>query len=73
MCRLGEMGKLAAGVLLVLAPAMAGCQDALFPEQTARSPYERYGALRGDSRPATQTDAFGREKPALRERLRPLD
>jgi hypothetical protein len=52
---------------------IAGCQGALFPEEEQRSIFSRYNDLRGrESRPTT-TDAYGREIPALRERLRPLE
>lgn len=53
-----------------------GCstsRDRLFPENSSRSPYERYLTLRDRDRSATVTDAFGRDQPNLRERLRPLD
>ncbi|MEM8737511.1 MAG: hypothetical protein AAGG38_03400 [Planctomycetota bacterium] len=38
-----------------------------------RTPYERYQVLRGEKRPKTVTDSFGKEQPALRARLAPLD
>ena len=61
---------------LVAVAFLGGCQDPLFPKDAARSPYDRYHALRGDDRP--MTDDFNRGtarsgRPALRERLRPLD
>lgn len=49
-----------------------GCAKELFPEDTPRSPYERYQMLRGQDRPKTYTDVFGVERPAIRERLKPL-
>ncbi|MCC7205022.1 MAG: hypothetical protein IT441_08065 [Phycisphaeraceae bacterium] len=49
-----------------------GCQESLFPKDMPRSQYERYSMLRGQDRPATETNMFGREEPALRDRLRPL-
>lgn len=52
---------------------MVGCARPLFPEDAARSPYERYLALRGQAPPKTVYDAYGREQPALRQRLAPLD
>lgn len=64
--------------LVVAAAAMAvvmlggGCAKQLFPEDVPRSPYERYQMLRGQDRPKTYTDVFGVERPALRERLKPL-
>lgn len=51
----------------------AGCSEPLFTDNAPRSQYERYAALRGRSAPQVETDSNGREKPALRERLRPLD
>ena len=51
---------------------LVGCEKALFPENLARSPYERYGTLRGQYRPATEQNAFGADQPALRQRLKPL-
>lgn len=52
--------------------AGVGCEKPLFPDNTARSPYERYMVLRGEDRPAKEFNAFGGEEPALRARLRPL-
>jgi hypothetical protein len=52
---------------------LGGCQKGLFPEGTPRSPYERYLTLRGDYRPPVEHDAYGVERPALRQRLRPLE
>ncbi|QDU70662.1 hypothetical protein [Mucisphaera calidilacus] len=54
----------------------SGCKyskNQLFPPHTPRSPYERYLALRDRERTATYKDAYGRDQPNLRERLRPLD
>jgi hypothetical protein len=61
-----------AGLILALGVA-GGCQKQLFSNDLPRSPYERYGALRGVHRPATEQDAFGADLPALRARLRPLE
>jgi hypothetical protein len=67
------MRKLLPGMAcIVFAGLLTGCQPGLFPRDAARSPYERYLALRGDAPPQTTVDAFGREQPALRERLRPM-
>ena len=49
-----------------------GCQKPLFPEDEARTPYERYQILRGRERRAEKPNPFGVSEPALRERLRPL-
>ncbi|MCC7145211.1 MAG: hypothetical protein IT443_02060 [Phycisphaeraceae bacterium] len=60
-------------LLLAMLASLAGCSKALFPEDLPRSQYERYSTLRGRERPKKETNAFGREMPALRERLSPLD
>ena len=58
---------------LVLGGAcLSGCQQGLFPQNTSRSPYERYLTLHGEYRPPVETDAYGIERPALRQRLQPL-
>lgn len=62
-----------AWLVLWLVPVLGGCEAGLFPAGTARSPYERYMTLRGDYRPPVETDAYGIERPALRQRLAPLD
>ena len=61
------------GVIGLGAVVLGGCQRGLFPAGTPRSPYERYMTLHGDIRPHIETDAYGIERPALRQRLRPLD
>lgn len=50
-----------------------GCQKALFVDGTTRTQYERYQSLRGEYRPPRQYTALGEERPALRQRLAPLD
>lgn len=60
-------------VLLLVGPWLAGCETALFPDNLARSPYERYNEQRGRSQPATEQDIFGADRAALRDRLKPLD
>lgn len=69
------MWKRGLAVLMLTAAAsgLGGCARPLFPEDAARSPYERYLALRGQAAPETVYDAYGREQPALRQRLAPLD
>jgi len=59
--------------LLIAGGLLTGCEKALFPDNLARSPYERYGTLRGQIRPATEQDPYGWDQPALRDRLRPLE
>ena len=61
---------LAAGAMVSLA---GGCQRSPFNDDLARTPYERYMALRGLDRPLTVSDEFGVERKALRERLSPLE
>ncbi|MEE9403778.1 MAG: hypothetical protein V3V20_02690, partial [Algisphaera sp.] len=62
------------GMLLLLAAACSGCAGSPFSvEAPVRSPYERNQILRGESRPSTEIDSFGRSRPALRSRLAPLD
>lgn len=48
---------------------VAGCARSPIREDNARSPYQRYGMLRGTDAPAVMVDSFGREKPDLRARL----
>ena len=63
-------------VAVVMAAMSGGCQDPLFPADAPRSPYERYQALRGDERPMVDEMSRGTARsgrPALRQRLRPLD
>ncbi len=50
-----------------------GCQKALYTDGAARTQYERYQTLRGEYRPPRQRTALGEERPALRQRLAPLD
>ncbi|GAB4110355.1 MAG: hypothetical protein Kow00105_19130 [Phycisphaeraceae bacterium] len=52
---------------------LSGCQEALFVDGTTRTQYERYQALRGEYRPPRQVTPLGEERPALRQRLAPLD
>ena len=67
-------GQLAVVLCLwVCVGSLCGCQGGLFPQKVARSPYERYLALRGLEPPAMQENPYGRQRPALRQRLRPLD
>ena len=62
------------GVMLVaMLLGLVACEKPLFPKDAPRSPYDRYAALRGQQRQATQENEYGGEEPALRERLRPLD
>ncbi|MEM9883462.1 MAG: hypothetical protein AAF800_11140 [Planctomycetota bacterium] len=66
-------GAMGLGVVFLLAAA-GGCQGTPFKDaERLRTPYERYQTLRGEARPKTVTDSFGKEQPALRARLSPLD
>ncbi len=64
---------LVAVVLAVLAVLAGGCQKSVFVDGATRTQYERYQSLRGEYRPPRLTTALGEERPALRERLAPLD
>lgn len=68
------MKSIAVGILLAGLALMTcvGCQDKLFPQDAARSPYSRYQSLRGQEEPMTMTDPYGNEQPALRARLTPM-
>jgi hypothetical protein len=71
--RLVAAGRFAAAAgLLAGLTVLCGCQDPLFPKDSPRSQYARYETLRGRERPEKQLNTFGREEPALRERLSPL-
>jgi hypothetical protein len=59
--------------MLLGAAFLIGCEQALFPKDLPRSPYERYLALRGQLPPASRTNPYGVQEPALRDRLRPMD
>lgn len=58
-----------AGAALLL----GGCEATLFPDDLPRSQFERYSVLRGQQRRKSQTNQYGGEVPALRERLAPLE
>jgi len=64
---------LAALGLALLAGGVGGCQRALYPDGATRTQYERYQTLRGEYRPPRQRTALGEERPALRQRLAPLE
>lgn len=59
--------------MVFMAGTLAGCSTDPFDADLPRSQYDRYMALRGESRPKTQIDSYGHERPALRDRLTPLD
>lgn len=60
-----------AALLVVLAPALGGCQKQLFPESAPRTQFEQYDALRSGGTPKEEPDVFGKPQPALRARLTP--
>ncbi len=68
---MGMSHRFKIGVMIGGLVCMAGCQDALFVRNAPRTPYERYQYLHGQRR-ATQENTYGRDQPALRQRLRPL-
>ncbi len=61
------------GILLAATIAASGCQKALFGDELPRTQYERYQVLRGKYRPEHTENAFGAQRPALRQRLAPLE
>lgn len=66
---------LAWGFVLVSLTWSAGCgsQGKLFPDEASRSPYDRYGLLRGRFVDKRVRGPSGFEQPNLRERLQPLE
>jgi len=48
---------------------IGACEKALFAPDAARSQYDRYDAIRGQSAPPYIEDEFGRRYPNLRGRL----
>ena len=59
--------------LAIGAILQAGCQRALFPEDTPRTQFEMQDRMRGHHVPLEEPDVFGRPQPALRARLMPPD
>ena len=49
-----------------------GCTQNPLSNDLARTPYGRYQALRDGEPPMEKPDTFGNMKPALRERLQPM-
>lgn len=60
-------------LLIAVSTLAPGCARTPFKDDLARTPYDRYLALRGRDRPLVTIDEFGREQKALRERLSPLE
>ena len=57
------------GSILLVAGAVAGCEDQLFPANEPRSQFDRFDAVRDRRAPATIEDEFGNKRPNLRGRL----
>ena len=64
---------LGGGLVVLVLPAMLGCQDPLFTDDSLRSPFERYDIVRDQNAPAFLEDEFGRKRPNLRGRLLRVD
>ncbi len=61
------------GMVLTLAlfcVGMTGCEKALFSDRQPRTQFEQYDRTHGSYVPQTFTDRNGRERAALRERLK---
>jgi hypothetical protein len=52
---------------------LAGCQKALFPDDTPRTQFESYDRARKGYVPLEEPDVFGKPQPALRSRLQQPD
>lgn len=78
-CRGTQLGRarfalptgFAAVVLLLASGGMSGCEKPLLAPSEARSPYDRYDAVRAQYAPQYVEDEFGRKQPNLRGRLSP--
>jgi len=55
-------------LLVVLLPALGGCQRALFARDAPRTQFETYDVMRNRYRPLEEPDVFGNPRPALRAR-----
>ena len=62
-------GLLCAG--LVLAGSLIGCAKPLFPQDEARTQFDRYDRSRDEYSPMFTEDEFGRRVPNLQGRLAP--
>ena len=72
--RLCKSLTLLLGALPLVGPlALSACERSLFPPTAQRTPYERYQVLHGKYRTSSETNVYGGEQPALRQRLKPLD
>jgi hypothetical protein len=63
------MRRFLLAAVCLLAVALIGCQGSPFPQDTPRTPYERYQGLHGRYREAGRTGARSSDDPRLRERL----
>ncbi len=50
-----------------------GCQEHPIVAPVTHTPYDRYRDLHGQQTARVLRNAYGREEPNLRDRLRPLD
>jgi hypothetical protein len=57
--------------IAALALLAAGCEKPILVPDEVRSPFDRYDAIRNQRSEQYVTDAFGRRRPNLRERLMP--
>lgn len=62
------MKKACIAILLSIGP-VAGCQQALFPENSPRTQFDSYDVMRQRYVPREEPDVFGQPQPALRARL----
>lgn len=57
--------------LAMLAGNLIGCSKALFPQDEARTQFDRYDRSRDEYAPMYIEDEFGRQRPNLQGRLSP--
>lgn len=57
--------------LAMLAGTLVGCGKALFPQDEARTQFDRYDRSRDEYAPMYIEDEFGRQRPNLQGRLSP--
>ncbi|XHC25266.1 MAG: hypothetical protein ACFHWZ_05895 [Phycisphaerales bacterium] len=57
--------------LSVIACNLIGCSKALFPQDEARTQFDRYDRSRDEYAPMYIEDEFGRQRPNLQGRLSP--
>ena len=62
-----------AALALGLCACCAGCREPLFPNDEARSQFDRYDLSRSQFEPQFIEDEFGRREPNIKGRLSPKD